>query len=132
MDVSPLTQQSRPTSFQPKIAQLYNDLFRQDDNEFGISEGFWDEFFLLRPDKARLEGRLKDLTAEDLLHLQDETQQLFVRAIAQIKSGRTPTADNALDVRFFSSKTSCPNLTLTSSDLDSLHRYSFDKTLHKS
>ena len=28
MEASPLTQQSRPISFQPKITQLYEDLFK--------------------------------------------------------------------------------------------------------
>ena len=100
MEASPLTQQSRPTSFQPKIARLYDDLFKPDDEEFSNSDGFWGEFFLLRPDKTHLEARLEGLTADDLLQLQDETQHLFARAIDQIKSGRSPAADNALDVRF--------------------------------
>lgn len=99
MEVSPLTRQTRPASFQPKIAQLYDDLFRQEDHDFASSEGFWGEFFLLRPDKARLGEQLEYLTAEDLLHLQNETQQLFLRAIAQVKTGRSPTTENALDVR---------------------------------
>ena len=98
MEASPLTQQNRPTAFQPKIARLYDDVFRQDDEEFSNSDGFWEEFFLLRPDKGRLEKLLERLTADDLLQLQHETQHLFARAIDQVKSARSPRADNALDV----------------------------------
>ena len=69
MEVSPLTQDSRPTTFQPKIAQLYDDLFKEEEDAT-ISDGFWREFFLLKPDKSRLQGRLESLSANDLLHLQ--------------------------------------------------------------
>ena len=99
MEASPLTQQNRQTSFQPKIIQLYDDLFRQDDDELADSEGFWGEFFLLRPDKVSFEQRLEALTADDLLHMQHETQQLFLRAIDHVKSDRTQIVENALDVR---------------------------------
>lgn len=34
------------------------------------SEGFWLELFLLNPDRARLQQRLDNLRADDLLHLQ--------------------------------------------------------------
>ena len=69
MEASPLRQTSRPTSFQPKIAQLYDQLFREEEDET-ISDGFWREFFLLKPDKSRLQGKLERLSASDLLHLQ--------------------------------------------------------------
>lgn len=99
MEISPLTQQTRPKSFQPKIVQLYDDLFKQDDENLIDSDGFWGEFFLLRPDKGRLEQRLEALTTDDLLHVQHETQHLFARAVSQIKTSRSPLAENALDVR---------------------------------
>lgn len=70
MEVSPLTQQARPSSFQPKIIGLYDDLFKQDDDDLAYSDAFWGEFFLLRPDKAGLEQRLDGLITDDLLHLQ--------------------------------------------------------------
>ena len=70
MEVSPLTQQIRPSSFQPKIIGLYNELFKQDDEDLAYSDAFWGEFFLLRPDKMGLERRLNGLTTDDLLHLQ--------------------------------------------------------------
>lgn len=99
MEASPLTQQTKPRSFQPKVAQLYDDLFMQEDEELADSDGFWGELFLLKPDKPRLKQRLEALRADDLIHLQHETQQLFVRAISQVKSGGSPSAENALDVR---------------------------------
>ena len=70
MEVSPLTQQARPTTFQAKIDQLYEDLLRQDEEDLADSDGFWGEFFLLRPDKPGLERRLEALTTDDILHLQ--------------------------------------------------------------
>ena len=70
MESSPLTKQDRPTSFEPKISQLYNDLFRSYDEEVTFSDGFWREFFLLKPDKVRLQRKIEDLSASDLLHLQ--------------------------------------------------------------
>ncbi|KAL6717604.1 hypothetical protein ACLMJK_005519 [Lecanora helva] len=97
MEASPLTQQTRPTSFQPKINQLYDELFRQDEDDFPESEGFWEEFFLLRPDRSGLEQRLEAMTADDLLQLQNETQKLFAQAISHVKSDRVTIAENALD-----------------------------------
>lgn len=69
MEVSPLTQDRRPVSFQHKIAQLYDDLLREEEDSI-ISDGFWREFFLLKPDRLSLQGRLESLSANDLLHLQ--------------------------------------------------------------
>lgn len=91
MEASPLTQQARPTSFQPKIDSLYDDIFkvtfmwkskrkmkcmligigcRQDDVGTTLLEGFWLEFFLLRPDKISLQHRFEKLSSDDLLHFQ--------------------------------------------------------------
>ena len=78
MEVSPLTQQTRPSSFQPKIIGLYDGLFRQDDEDLAYSDGFWGEFFLLRPDRAGLQRRLDELTADDLLHLQVSTLETML------------------------------------------------------
>ena len=78
MEVSPLTQQTRPGSFQPKIIGLYDNLFKQDDEDLAYSDGFWGEFFLLRPDKAGLRQRLDDLGTDDLLHLQVSVQEFIV------------------------------------------------------
>lgn len=78
MEVSPLTQQTRPGSFQPKILRLYDNLFKQDDEDLAYSDGFWGEFFLLRPDKAGLQRRLDELTADDLLHLQVRVREVIL------------------------------------------------------
>lgn len=95
---SPLTQQARPSSFQAKISHLYEELFKnEDEDEVLHSEGFWLEFFLLRPDKTSLQRRFEDLTPDNLLHFQSQTQQLFVRAVGQIKTASAPGDENALD-----------------------------------
>lgn len=71
---SPLTQQLRPDSFEPKIVQLYLHLFNVLANDDALdsvpSEGFWREFFLLKPDRQRLYQILEPMTAFDLLHMQ--------------------------------------------------------------
>lgn len=99
MEASPLTQQMRPSSFEPKIAQLYDILFNQEDEILTESDGFWGEFFSLKPDKSRLKQLLETVEADELIHFQHETQQLFTRAVSQVRLGRPPSAENALDVR---------------------------------
>ena len=43
----------------------------QEDAENQVdSESFWLEFFILKPDRARLQQRLDRIRADDLLHLQ--------------------------------------------------------------
>ncbi|KAK8165689.1 hypothetical protein BKA80DRAFT_271969 [Phyllosticta citrichinensis] len=97
MEPSPLTQQSRPETFTPKIVQLYELLFTEQDDEPEFSEGFWQEFFLLKPDPPRLRRVLGDLSADAMLHFQVPAQQLFSRAIARIKNAQGPSDDIALD-----------------------------------
>ena len=92
MEQSPLTQQSRPEIFKPKVVYLYETLFAQvrpaepfhewspletdigqsddDTHEHEISEGFWQELFLLKPNPPGLQRVLAALSAEDLIHLQ--------------------------------------------------------------
>lgn len=70
MEPSPLTQQSRPETFTPKIVQLYEILFTEQDDDPDFSEGFWQEFFLLKPDPPRLRRVLSDLSADAMLHFQ--------------------------------------------------------------
>ncbi|KAF2199599.1 DUF1741-domain-containing protein [Delitschia confertaspora ATCC 74209] len=103
MEPSPLTQVSRPDTFQPKIVRLYETLFREDEEDDELSEGFWEEFFLLRPDTFRLKQVLDDVSADELLHLQERSQQLFLRATARIRHGRGPSDEAALDtlIAFF-------------------------------
>ncbi|KAL9007574.1 MAG: hypothetical protein Q9173_007190, partial [Seirophora scorigena] len=115
MEPSPLTQQDRPSVFQPKIDSLYEQLLSsvklplrldkmsfliemQDEvDQFPFSDGFWQEFFLLRPDRSSLERRLDSFSADDLLHIQSQTQQLFRRAVGQINSRNGTSDEAALD-----------------------------------
>jgi len=117
MEASPLSQQSRPESFQPKVVGLYESLFNkvcsrrplrhisyvrliceQDDDEVEKSEGFWQELFLLKPEPKALKDILTDLSTDDLLHLQAHPQQLLIRAIRRVRDGVEPSDENALDV----------------------------------
>ncbi|KAL9592552.1 MAG: hypothetical protein Q9179_006598 [Wetmoreana sp. 5 TL-2023] len=95
---SPLTQQNRPSSFQPKIDSLYEQLLRSYENEEpDFTDRFWTEFFLLKPDTASLRRRLEDISVDDLLDFQEQTQQLFRRAVAHIKSENDMSREAALD-----------------------------------
>ncbi|KAI0843257.1 DUF1741-domain-containing protein [Hypoxylon sp. FL0890] len=86
MEASPLTQQARPEIFQPKIVQLYEALFKDDADPDGDKpEGFWREFFLLKPDRLALHRILSRLGPDDLISLQSQTQQLFFRAVECLK-----------------------------------------------
>ncbi|KAF2433094.1 DUF1741-domain-containing protein [Tothia fuscella] len=96
MEASPLSQQTRPESFQPKVVRLYESLFK-DEDDVQKSEGFWLELFLLKPDPKSLRSLLTDLSADDLLHLQAHPQQLVLRAVQRIKAGVEPSDENALD-----------------------------------
>ncbi|RMZ88186.1 hypothetical protein DV736_g4577, partial [Chaetothyriales sp. CBS 134916] len=99
---SPLRQQLRPDVFEPKIVQLYIHLFNvlaNDDDDYDSvpTEGFWREFFLLKPDKQRLFDILSPLTANELLHIQTQTQAFFRRSISEAGSARSPQNQNALE-----------------------------------
>ncbi|KAL3427144.1 hypothetical protein PVAG01_00653 [Phlyctema vagabunda] len=96
MEPSPLTQQARPEVFQQKIVEHYDVLFK-DEEDHELSEGFWREFFLLKPDKATLQRILNEFGPDDLLHLQVQTRQLFSRAVVCIKKGSAPADAHALD-----------------------------------
>ncbi|RAH71586.1 ARMH3 family protein [Aspergillus aculeatinus CBS 121060] len=93
---SPLTQQSRPETFKPKIVQLYENLFQTTDFA-EPSEGFWREFFLLPPDRSQLNALLNQLSPDETLNLQAQTQQLFTRAISEAESGSSPVDSYALE-----------------------------------
>ncbi|RAK82692.1 ARMH3 family protein [Aspergillus fijiensis CBS 313.89] len=93
---SPLTQQSRPETFKPKIVQLYENLFQTTDFA-EPSEGFWREFFLLPPDRSQLNALLNQLSPDETLNLQAQTQQLFTRAISEAASGSSPVDSYALE-----------------------------------
>ncbi|KAK0705933.1 hypothetical protein B0T26DRAFT_724995 [Lasiosphaeria miniovina] len=97
MEQSPLTHQPRPEVFQQKIVQLYEALFKDDRDDGEKPEGFWREFFLLRPDRASLRRILDDIGPNDLLHYELQTGQLFARAVAALKSGHGVADLHALD-----------------------------------
>ncbi|KKY22481.1 hypothetical protein UCDDS831_g03646 [Diplodia seriata] len=96
MEPSPLTQVSRPDTFQPKIVKLYGALFQlsnaDDEQDHEQSEGFWQEFFLLKPDPPSLRRVLHNLSPDQMLHLQIPAQQLFSRAIDRMQDARAPKA----------------------------------------
>ncbi|KAJ5054208.1 uncharacterized protein L3040_000489 [Drepanopeziza brunnea f. sp. 'multigermtubi'] len=96
MEPSPLTQQARPEVFQQKVVALYHELFK-DEEDSETTEGFWKEFFLLKPDKATLQNLIGELSPDDLSHLQVQTRQLFIRAVVCIKAGSAPADAHALD-----------------------------------
>ncbi|KAF2829699.1 DUF1741-domain-containing protein [Ophiobolus disseminans] len=97
MEPSPLTQDSRPEIFQPKIIRLYESLFREDDEDTELSDGFWQEFFLHRPDSAGLKRILDSIPPDEMLHLQSHSQQLVRRAIQRIRQGKSPSDEVALE-----------------------------------
>lgn len=117
MEQSPLTQQARPDVFEPKVAKSYRELFRnpEDDEK---PEGFWKEFFLLRPDLRRLGQILDDTDADYLLQTQHHSQQLLVYAISTLKSGAGPADEHALDtLTVFFAKVLSKRYTNPSSDI---------------
>ncbi|THY62382.1 DUF1741-domain-containing protein [Aureobasidium pullulans] len=117
MEQSPLTQQSRPETFEPKVAQLYRQLFRDRDDE-EKPEGFWREFFLLKPDNARFGQLLDDLEAIDLLHVSHHCEQFVSHAITYAGSGSSPSDENALDnLTVFLTKVLSKKYTNPSSDI---------------
>ncbi|KAM0513139.1 hypothetical protein ACHAPE_008177 [Trichoderma viride] len=96
MEASPLTRQPQPEVFVPKIVELYSTLFK-DDDDGDKSEGFWREFFLLRPDRPTLRKMLDEIHPGDLLLLEGRTRELFSQAIAAVKDGKGSAPLYALD-----------------------------------
>lgn len=97
--VSPLTREVHDT-FQPKIIQLYSTLFNlhvQDAADELPSEGFWREFFLLKPVKNSFHNVLEPLLAEDLLLIQKQTQNYIRRSITELQKGSYPQNEHALE-----------------------------------
>ncbi|KEZ45446.1 Uncharacterized protein SAPIO_CDS1754 [Scedosporium apiospermum] len=97
MEPSPLTRQLPPEVFQPKVVHLYESLFKDDEDDGEKSEGFWREFFLLRPDRPSLKRILDALNPTDLLHLETQTRSLFSTAVAVAKDGRNDSDIHALE-----------------------------------
>lgn len=131
MEASPLVQQSRPDTFQPKVVLLYQRLLLQDEEEQfeERTEGFWRELFLLKPDSAGFRHILDELSADDLLHLQSHTQEFVYRSLACVETQSTPSDDYALEV-----SSPMPTYVTCSTyepDLDSLLRRRLEQTIYK-
>ncbi|KAL6703315.1 hypothetical protein ACN47E_010022 [Coniothyrium glycines] len=97
MEASPLTRDSRPDMFQPKILRLYEAVFKEDDDELLLSDGFWQEFFLHRPEATGLKQVLAALAPDDLLHRQAHSQQLFHHAVRRVRDAMPPSDETALE-----------------------------------
>ncbi|KAF5606236.1 UPF0588 membrane protein [Fusarium pseudocircinatum] len=97
MEASPLTRQPQPEVFTPKIIQLYDSLFKDDYDDEEKTDGFWTEFFLLRPDRAALRRILNELSPSHVLSLDVRTQELFARDIAALKGSHSLAQLHALD-----------------------------------
>jgi hypothetical protein len=145
MEPSPLTQDSRPQIFQPKIIRLYETLFKvrahynsatdgpltdaqENDEDTELSDGFWQEFFLHRPDSAGLKRILDSIPPDEMLHLQSHSQQLVHGAIHRVKLGKPPADEIALEVRCRSDMTSSRAY---GPDLDSLPRCRPGEEVHQ-
>lgn len=74
-------------------------LQEDDEEDVELTEGFWQEFFLHRPDSAGLKHILGAIPPDEMLHRQAHSQQLFRRAIQTVKQARPPSDEIALEVR---------------------------------
>ncbi|KHN99242.1 uncharacterized protein MAM_02940 [Metarhizium album ARSEF 1941] len=97
MEASPLTRQPPPEVFTPKIVELYFALFKENDDTEAKSDGFWTEFFLLRPDRRSLRALLNELSPADVLTFEGRTRELFGKAIATVQTGQGLAPLHALD-----------------------------------
>ncbi|GAB0144029.1 hypothetical protein EsHS_00004524 [Epichloe bromicola] len=97
MEPSPLTRQPPPEVFTPKIIELYSALFKDDYDGEEKSDGFWMEFFLLRPDPQSLRNLLNDISPSDVLLFEGRTREIFSKAIAAVKTGQGLAPQHALD-----------------------------------
>ncbi|KAG6175012.1 hypothetical protein E4U27_006337 [Claviceps purpurea] len=97
MEASPLTRQPPPEVFTPKILELYAALFQDDYNGEEKSDGFWREFFLLRPDRRSLQKALNDMSPSEVLSFEGRTREMFSQAVAAVQNGQDLAAQHALD-----------------------------------
>lgn len=72
---------------------------QEDDEDRELSHGFWQEFFLHRPDAGGLKRVVGSVSPDDMLHLQAHSQQLVRRALDRIKQSAAPADEIALEVR---------------------------------
>lgn len=84
----------------PNAPDHHVDILQQTDDEpVEPSEGFWQEFFLHKPEPAGLKRVLASTAPDEMLHQQAHSQQLFRQAILRIKQAKAPADDIALEVR---------------------------------
>lgn len=95
----------------------------QDDDDEDKPEGFWCEFFLLRPDRPTLRRILDAIGPDDLVNLEvAQTRQLFARAVAAVRGPHGPQQQqggggpdgHALEV------STCPQLALTYTGVEAM------------
>ncbi|KIE02539.1 DUF1741 protein, partial [Metarhizium majus ARSEF 297] len=86
MEASPLTRQPPPER-----------LCQEDDDTEEKSDGFWAEFFLLRPDRQSLRALLNEMSPADVLTFEGRTRELFGKAIVTVKTGQGLAPLHALD-----------------------------------
>ncbi|PHH62767.1 hypothetical protein CDD81_6755 [Ophiocordyceps australis] len=102
MEASPLTRQPPPEVFTPKIIELYSSLFlfwnyKDDHDGADKPDGFWREFFLLKPEKTHLRKMLNEMSPTDVSLLHSRTRSLFSRAIDTIKTEHGIASLHALE-----------------------------------
>ena len=66
-----------------KIVEIYESLFRGDQISIGNSN-FWEEFFLLKPKMAALEGEIGKLQADQLAGMRENLNSLFHECVAHL------------------------------------------------
>ena len=66
-----------------KIVEIYESLFRGEQISVG-NVNFWDEFFLLKPKMAALEGEIGRLQADQLAGMRDNLNSLFHECVAHL------------------------------------------------
>ncbi|OIW25753.1 DUF1741-domain-containing protein [Coniochaeta ligniaria NRRL 30616] len=69
----------------------------RDEDESEKTEGFWREFFLLKPDQTALRTILDGLGPGDLLHIELQTRELFTRAVSNLRTTHGVADLHALD-----------------------------------
>lgn len=78
-----------------KIVQIYEAFFRGEDPAAG-NPNFWDEFFLLKANTTFIENEFDKLTAEQLVGLKENINDLFFKCTEVLKQGNLIRVVNAL------------------------------------
>ena len=83
MSVRKRTSSGGKRAFKEKIIEIYESLFRGEQIAVG-NVNFWDEFFLLKPKMAALEGEIGKLQADQLAGMRDNLNSLFHECVAHL------------------------------------------------